>query len=64
MRPPRRAPPSAPRPGPDLAALALKIALAVDDQAWELTGAAPCLAALKADARRLADKIPQSAELR
>ncbi|HYN46824.1 MAG TPA: hypothetical protein VES64_09045 [Allosphingosinicella sp.] len=41
-------------PAPDLPALARKIALAIDDQAWELTGAGPCLAALKADARRLA----------
>ena len=41
-------------PAPDLSALALKIELTVDDQAWELTGAEPCLAALKADAHRLA----------
>ena len=41
-------------PAPDLPALARKIELAIDDQAWELTGAEPCLAALKADARRLA----------
>ena len=40
-------------PAPDLPALSLKIDLTVDDQAWELTGAQPCLAALKADARRL-----------
>jgi hypothetical protein len=40
-------------PAPDLAALALKIELAVDNEAWELTGAETCLAALKADARRL-----------
>jgi hypothetical protein len=40
-------------PAPDLPALALKIDLTVDDQAWELTAAAPCLAALKADADRL-----------
>jgi len=39
-------------PAPDPAALALKVELTVDDQAWELTGAEPCLAALKADARR------------
>ena len=39
---------------PDFPALALKIDLAVDNQAWELTGAHPCLAALKADAHRLA----------
>jgi hypothetical protein len=41
-------------PAPDLPALARKIELTIDDQAWELTGAEPCLAALKADARRLA----------
>jgi hypothetical protein len=41
-------------PAPDLAALARKIALTVDDQAWELAGAQSCLAVLKADARRLA----------
>ena len=40
-------------PAPDLPALALKIERTVDDQAWELTAAAPCLAALKADAHRL-----------
>jgi hypothetical protein len=41
-------------PSPDLPALARKIELAIDDQAWELTDSEPCLAALKADARRLA----------
>lgn len=41
-------------PAPDLPALARKIELTIDDQAWELNGAEPCLAALKADARRLA----------
>jgi hypothetical protein len=41
------------RPAPDLPALALKIELTVDHQAWELTGAETALAALKADARRL-----------
>jgi hypothetical protein len=40
-------------PAPDLPALALKIHLFVDDQAWELTGAETCLARLKADANRL-----------
>lgn len=40
-------------PAPDLAALAMKIALAVDDRAWELTGAEACLAAVRADALRL-----------
>ncbi len=38
-------------PAPDLPALALKIALIVDEAAWELTDPQPCLAALKADAR-------------
>lgn len=41
-------------PAPDLRSLSLKIDLAVDEAAWELTGAEPCLAAIKADARRLA----------
>ncbi|MGA9580898.1 MAG: hypothetical protein WBR13_02880 [Allosphingosinicella sp.] len=40
-------------PAPDLAALALKLELAVADQAWELTGAEDCLADIAADARRL-----------
>jgi hypothetical protein len=40
-------------PAPDIAALALKLDLAVADQAWELTGCESCLAALAADARRL-----------
>jgi hypothetical protein len=43
-----------PIPAPDLAAFALKLALAIDDQAWELTDAEEYLAVLKADARRLA----------
>lgn len=43
-------------PAPDLAALALKIELAIDDQAWELTGAELFLATLKDDARRLAHR--------
>jgi hypothetical protein len=42
-------------PVPDLAALALKLELAVADQAWELTGAEDCLAVIAADARRLSD---------
>jgi hypothetical protein len=42
-------------PAPDLAALALKIDLLIDDQAWELTGAERCLARLRADARGLAN---------
>ena len=41
-------------PAPDLAALALKIAFTVDEQAWELDGAEEILARLKADSRRLA----------
>jgi hypothetical protein len=41
-------------PAPDPSALARKIELTIDDQAWELTDSEPCLAALKADARRLA----------
>ena len=41
-------------PALDLPALALKIELTIDDQAWELTGAESSLAVLKADARRLA----------
>ena len=41
-------------PAPDLAALALKLELAVADQAWELAGAETCLPTLAADARRLA----------
>jgi len=40
-------------PAPDLRALGLKIALAVDEQAWELPGAETLLTALKADALRL-----------
>jgi hypothetical protein len=40
-------------PAPDLPALALKLELAIDDQAWELTGAELFLDLLKADARRL-----------
>jgi hypothetical protein len=41
-------------PAPDLRALSLKIDLAVDQAAWELTGGEACMAALKRDARRLA----------
>jgi hypothetical protein len=40
-------------PAPDLAALALKLDLAVADQAWELTGCETCLETAAADARRL-----------
>ena len=41
-------------PAPDIAALSLKLDLAVADQAWELTGCEHCFAALQAHARRLA----------
>lgn len=40
-------------PAPDFEALAAKIALAVDHEIGTLTGGDRCLAALKADARRL-----------
>lgn len=40
-------------PAPDFDALAAKIALAVDHEIGTLTGGERCLAALKADARRL-----------
>lgn len=40
-------------PAPDLDALAAKIALVVDHEVATLTGGERCLAALKADARRL-----------
>jgi hypothetical protein len=58
LRPPRLPRPAALRrllavPAPDILALALKIELAVADQAWELTGADTFLPALAADARRL-----------
>jgi hypothetical protein len=42
-------------PAPDLPALALKLRLAVADQAWELTGCESCLAAMAEDAHRLCD---------
>ena len=41
-------------PAPDIPALATKIALAVDHEVGTLTGGERCLAALEADARRLA----------
>jgi hypothetical protein len=48
-------------PAPDLPALALKLDLAVADQAWELTGSEDCILVAAADARRLSrlthDKI-------
>ena len=40
-------------PAPDVPALAAKIALVVDHEVGALTGGERCLAALKADARRL-----------
>jgi hypothetical protein len=42
----------APAPGP--AAFSAKLALAIDQEIWELTGGDACLAALVRDARRLA----------
>jgi len=41
-------------PAPGASALALKLELAIDQLAWELTGGERCMAALLADARRLA----------
>ena len=41
-------------PAPDSKALALKLALAIDEQAWELPDGEECMAALKRDAARLA----------
>jgi hypothetical protein len=41
-------------PAPDLAALALKLELAVADQALELEGCEECLSAMAEDSRRLA----------
>ena len=38
---------------PDLAALALKIELAIDEEVGSLTGGEACLAAVKRDVRRL-----------
>jgi hypothetical protein len=45
-------------PAPDTPSLATKIALAVDHEVGTLTGGERCLAALKADARRLAPPPP------
>ena len=45
-------------PAPDLPALALKLDLAVADQAWELSGCESCLAAMAGDAHRLAANPP------
>jgi hypothetical protein len=41
-------------PAPDLPALAAKVALAVDEQAWELPEGEAAMARLKADSARLA----------
>jgi hypothetical protein len=40
-------------PAPDLAALATKIGLFADQQAWELPRGEECVAAVRADAERL-----------
>ena len=40
-------------PSPDLGALAVKVALAVDEAAWELSEGEEAMAPLKADAARL-----------
>jgi len=40
-------------PAPDPAAFAAKLALAIDQEIWELTGGEACLAALVRDAKRL-----------
>ena len=45
-------------PAPDIPSLATKIALAVDHEVGALAGGQRCLAALKADARRLAPPPP------
>lgn len=42
-------------PAPDLPALALKLRLAVADQAWELSGCEACLEAMAEDAQRLSE---------
>lgn len=40
-------------PAPNPAAFSAKLALAIDQEIWELTGGEACLAALKRDAQRL-----------
>jgi hypothetical protein len=45
-------------PAPNVAALALKLRLAVANQAWELSGCERCLAAMAEDARRLSANAP------
>jgi hypothetical protein len=44
-------------PAPDLAALSLKLDLAIAEQAWELDRCETCLAVLSIDARRLAHGV-------
>ena len=44
-------------PAPDLEALALKIALIVDQDVASLSGGEACMAQLKADAGRLAARV-------
>lgn len=43
-------------PAADLPALALKLEVAVAEQAWEMSGAQDCLAVIAADARRISEK--------
>lgn len=43
-------------PAPDVAALATKLELAIDEEVFTLSGGEACLAALKRDARRLAGR--------
>ncbi len=43
-------------PAPNLAALSLKLDLALADQAWELEGCEDCLAAMAEDARRFVSR--------
>jgi hypothetical protein len=45
-------------PAPDLAALSLKLDLALADEAWELEGCEACLAVMAEDARRLVTAAP------
>lgn len=42
-------------PAADLPALALKLDLAVAEQAWEMSGSEGCLAVIAADARRISE---------
>jgi hypothetical protein len=45
-------------PAPNAAALAAKLDLLVEHQAWELTAGDACLAAVQSDAHRLAGRGP------